>query len=462
MAELDPKVYNTDPNQMINAARGLVGLQKDKFELVQKQLQQMQSMFGTLALKKDLAAGDIHDVAARGAALGLWSPQQAAVELGNMPNTPEGLRQYVTGHLANVMSAQERFNQQNPQPQWIDNGANKYPIAQSGLNPEPRVVGQPMRNDVPPTVAHAPTQIGMQDGRPLMGTQNQFNERATGQPLPGYPTTQDRPAGANGYPTRQPMQQQQPSPVTPNAVPTVQAPPLNRAPGQMPGGGILMGQPLGQHEAASGEGSAIGGMIGELGKAVNTSPQRKAALSNLSGLLDQFTSGPGMTDWNKVKTGVNANLPLPAGWEMFNPKNIASQEEFRKQAVQLAQQQFAAIGGTGTDEKFGSAVQTSPSEELSKMGNKGIIALLRGNEDALSIKAKEWQKWREAGNGPETLPAFNNAFNKSYDPRTFQFKHMKPDDRAAMVKSMSKEDRASFARNLKAAQQQGWVNPNGE
>ena len=97
--------------------------------------------------------------------------------------------------------------------------------------------------------------------------------------------------------------------------------------------------------------------------------------------------------------GSNRNI-LPRPECSPTRSSIASQEAAftESEAEQLAQQQFATIGGTGTDAKFGSAFKSNPNETLSAMGNKGIINLPKGTMRMRS-KPKNgafWQKWLAA------------------------------------------------------------------
>jgi hypothetical protein len=152
------------------------------------------------------------------------------------------------------------------------------------------------------------------------------------------------------------------------------------------------------------------------------------------------------------KAWVNRNVPLPANWQ-FDPKSIASQEQFNKQAGLLAQSQFAAIGGTGTDTKFNASYSTSPNETLSKMGNKGIIRFLKGNGDAIQAKTEAWQQWRYGTmgapkrgipptepQGADTYDQFSREFNSHFDPRAFQFKYIPKAERQTYVDRMDPEE----------------------
>lgn len=216
-----------------------------------------------------------------------------------------------------------------------------------------------------------------------------------------------------------------------------------------------VGLPPGQAEAASGIAAASAAQANSLTQSADTSPIRKGMLGNLEGDLAQFTAGPG-ADWTKVaKAWANRNV-LPSGMQ-FDPTSIASQEAFTKQAEQLAQQQFAAIGGTGTDAKFGSAFKSNPNETLSALGNNGIINLLKGNEDAIQAKNGAWQKWVAQGNPPQSYPQFAAQFNQSFDPRVYQSQYMSKNDFVKMAKSMSTPELRDFSAKLNSAKSQGLV-----
>lgn len=222
------------------------------------------------------------------------------------------------------------------------------------------------------------------------------------------------------------------------------------------GPGIQTGLSPSAQSAATVSGGAGAGAAVRLREAADLAPNAKAMLGNLEEDLKGFTSGPA-ADWTKVaKAWTNRNVPLPKDWQ-FDPKSIASQEQFTKQAYQLAQQQFAAIGGTGTDAKFSSAFETNPHETLSHLGNEGIIRLLKGNQDAISAKYKAWQQYRKA-HGPDSYDDFSEEFNSSYDPRVFQFKYMSKADRQKYVDRMDDKDRGKFLQDLHAARKRGWSN----
>lgn len=259
-----------------------------------------------------------------------------------------------------------------------------------------------------------PTQTGITpQGAPVYGSRGQFNYQATGGAGPA-------PAGAGGPP----------------GIPTALSPSAAAA------------API------VGAASASAGV--RLREAADMAPQAKAMLGNLEEDMKHFTAGPG-SDWTRVgKAWTNRNVPLPKDWK-FDPKSIASQEQFNKQATQLAQQQFAAIGGTGTDAKFSSAFETNPNETLSHLGNEEIIRLLKGNQDAISAKYKSWLQYKKA-NGPDSYDQFSEEFNRDFDPRVFQFKYMPKAARQEYIDRMDKNDQSKFLQDLHSARRRSWTN----
>lgn len=221
-------------------------------------------------------------------------------------------------------------------------------------------------------------------------------------------------------------------------------------------GGPAAGLAPGVAAAATKTAEASADMGNQLVAAANQAPITEGILQNMDKTLGEFTSGPG-ADWTRVGKAF-ANTVLPAGMK-FDPKSIASQEEFNKQAYSLAQSQFQALGGTGTDAKLASAASTSPNELLSKEGNKGIVQLLRGNNDALKVKAKEWNKWKKdpVHGGEDSYAEFSDRFNEDFNPRVFQFKYIPTTERNAWYQAMSPDDRRAFEKSAKIAKQNGWI-----
>jgi|HubBroStandDraft_3_1064219.scaffolds.fasta_scaffold06212_4 hypothetical protein len=212
-------------------------------------------------------------------------------------------------------------------------------------------------------------------------------------------------------------------------------------------------------EAATSTAKTSADLGNALTTAANEVPATKGILDNLDRTLANFTPGPG-ADYRRFGKAL-ANTVIPDSLKDklgFDPKSISSQEEFNKLGYQLAQNQFQALGGTGTDSKLHSTMMTSPSELLSQEGNKNIISLLRGNNDALQVKAREWNKWKKT-NGEDSYAEFSDQFNQNFNPRVFQFKYVPPADRQNWYKTMSPQDRDQFKADLDYADAKKWIKP---
>lgn len=357
-------------------------------------------------------SSDVIQALSHATAVGMASPQEAAQVFSTLPRTPDGkidesgVKAWAQQQQLNVMTAQERMNAISPTPTVINTGQQQVPVRLPQIG-APSVAGPGIQNQLPPST-------------PV------FNSQTNQQGYLG-------PTGGGGAP-----------------------PQAGGAPGAAPGGGmILSGPPLGAGAAADVDATAGASQGVALQRRSDQIPQNKAILGNLEGALGQFTSGPGQ-DWKKVAASfVNTNSPFG---NVFDPKKIASQEEFNKQATQLAQSQFQALGGTGANMQLESTTLTSPNSELSKLGNKGIIALLKGNEDAINVKNQAWQQFKsEPGNGPQSYGKFSTEFNKSYDPRVFQSQYLTPEDNKKMISGMAKPEQKQFLNAYRTALSQGWV-----
>lgn len=439
-------------------------------EAFQKRMAITNHLFSGLASKERPTYSDVQDVAAK-----VLDPALGAKEVGiTLPvimNALKSFRDPATGKplsspeirkkaleiQTHAAATSEILHQHSPQVNVLDDGSS-IQFVPGGTKAAPAAnVAYP--KTLPPTTVEATP-----EGR-------QFRGAPTAPPAPPFrtSTSPDRPASfdqrfegapppAGGLPGVFPRM---PGPATPSAA--VEPPGSPSAPRP------VVSQPVarpmaelrpGYTEAATSVATAGAGQANALTQANDSSMTRKAMLGNLEDDLSKFTAGGG-ADWTRIaKNWTNRNLPVPKEWQepggMLDPKSVASQEQFNKQAAMLAQQQFTAIGGTGTDAKFSSAFTTSPNETLSQLGNKGIIRLLKGNEDAIQAKNKAWNVWRKA-NGPDTYADFSQDFNDKFDPRAFQFKYLDKKERADYVKGTEPEERERFLHDLAHAHKQGWV-----
>lgn len=398
-------------------------------ETFQKRMATTYHLFSGLASKDTPTGDDVMNVAAQALnpayeadKVGITVPViMAAVNQFKDPKTKQWLPSAEIRKKALEIQTQagttaEILEQHSPRGEWIDRGGNLvYVPVGTRQNP---ATGTVVRKNLPPT-----TQVVGSGGETrLLGEQ------------PAAPG-----AGV----------------VSPNAPekPGVTAP---------AGPGPATSLPPGQAEAMVGTAQEGARLANELTRSNDTSVGRKAILGNMETMLRDFESGKG-ADWTLfAKNFANRNLPVPDSWKqeggILDPKSVKSQEEFNKLAVQLAQQQFSAIGGTGTDAKFSSAFETSPNELLSQLGNKGIISLLKGNEDAIQAKNRAWIAYRRKnGASADKFADFSADFNDHFDPRVFQFKYLDPKDRQAYIDGMSADEADKFLHDITYARKQGWV-----
>lgn len=368
-------------------------------------------------------SSDVMSALAHAGSVGLASPQELSRIYSTLPRLPNGqidesqIKAWALQQQLNVMSASERLNALSPSPTLVNNGQQTTPIRFPQVG-APSIAGPGVQMQLPPTT-------------PV------FN---AGSNQPGYlgPTGGGAPQAPQGAPGRAPWQGG------------------SQVASQGGSGFIASGPKLGASEAAgvTAQNAAQSGV--NLNKVADQVPEQKAILGNLEGALSKFTAGPG-ADWKKVAAAmVNQNLQS-FGFKGFAPDKIASQEEFTKQASMLAQNQFKQLEGTGTDRQLDSTMSTSPNTALSKMGNQRIIALLKGNADAISAKRQAWQQWQQAGNGPESYNEFSTAFNKDWDPRAFQLQYLQPKEAKEMLGGMNANEKKDFNRVMNIGVKNGWV-----
>lgn len=399
-------------NKLLQQKQQTLGIQQQQLELANKHIEAMQGYLAPLIAKPDVSTKDIISAAGTLISEGRATPQEVAAEFSSMPSGEGGsqpstqqLKGWLQGYLIKSLDAQSRLN------------------AVAGV----------------PTVTNLGDRVNVSAISPLTGI------HSLGDMKPGLPptTTKYNPAtkqmeyvggpGANDLP---------PGTAKPISAGDLTAP--------QPKGGIPSAPPLGASTAADVSAQSNADQAMSLQKSASTVPQQKALLGNMESKLDDFTSGPGAETWKNIAAGVQR---IYGG----QSQGVASNEDFNKMAAMIAQTQFQALGGTGTDAKLDSAVHTSPNDFLSKRGNKEIIHLLKGNADAISVMNDEWQKAQQKGMGPEDYGRFVNQFNKTYDPRAFQLQYMTPKERSSILGGMSDAEKTRFRGAVNMAVENQWI-----
>jgi len=411
-------------------------LQTKQVALARTHFNNIASGFGSLAAKPDVSYKDFIGLAGDYIAQGMITPQTAATELASLPPnaTPQQLQQIAKNYQLRALDGSAQIDKMYGSPQVLNTGGEQRIVAASPMMGTTTPISPTIANTQDPATRGQRIQTmnnGVPGTVPLSSIEDPYGNASGGQPA----ASGTSPLGTGRYPSQ--------------GAPAVPGGPAAAG----PAGFVPSGPKLGAEPAANVTATASANQGVALQQTADQVPQRKALLGNLEAALNNFTSGPG-ADWKKVGNSI-ANMANP--FTDFNAKGIASQEEFAKQATQLAQSQFQALGGTGTDAKLDSAMHTSPNTSLSKLGNQGIINMLKGNEDAIAVKNAEWQDYLAKGNSPQDYGAFSQHFNKLYDPRVFQSVYMSPDQRQDLLKGLDKSEKAQFQQSYNYAVSKGWI-----
>jgi hypothetical protein len=217
-------------------------------------------------------------------------------------------------------------------------------------------------------------------------------------------------------------------------------------------GSMATGLPPGTAEAQKAEAESGQEAARTLQNASNEIPQQRTQLDLMRNDLKAAESKFGPTAKYEKTANVIANRVLG-----FHPtmskEEIAGLESFDKVARQIALSQAGSLHAT--DQTLHTALGANPNTDLSAFGNENIINMLHGNADAVATKAKEWNKARRSGTGPDKFYQWSDQFNQSFDPRVFQFLRMDTKGRAALLRNIP--DKAEFEKALVAADRKGWI-----
>jgi hypothetical protein len=147
----------------------------------------------------------------------------------------------------------------------------------------------------------------------------------------------------------------------------------------------------------------------------------------------------------------------------------AAQEQFNKFSSQLQAAQLGTIGGVPTDDRQALAQAANPSLVLTSAGNKGIIHVLQGNQDASDAMGRAWLASPQYRQNPGGFDQWRAQFTAKdptsggqFDPRVFWLANMTRPEQTQYVQTMQKNNPAEFAqfnKNWRFAKAQGWTQP---
>lgn len=416
-----------------NLARGMQALQSQQFDLGKQRALFVQDRLGSLVTKPDLQFSDVTDMVGDMVRNNIIPPSEAPQILQHVPQDPAQLRasikQSYTAGLDHVNRMGYTYGNQTT---YDNNAGRQYGVTKQDQPGQPQFAGGTFQPKLPD-----PTEL--QPGPPVRDP----NTGAVSQPrLPADMVmgiargTHKYGFGPNGQMTIQPVGGSASAPQATVGVP---------------------GVPAGAVEAAGVTARAGAEQGASIEAAAANAPTRRAMLNNLEDDLKKFDTGPGAGVELAAKRAYNYGAEK-LGIPKYDEAGVAAHENFNKQSSQLIQQQFSALGGTGTDKQLGASISSNPNDTLSKMGNRQIVQLLNGNEDAIAAKNTAWQQWKQK-NGPDSNAQFQEDWNKTFSPRAFQWVHMTPAERKDMVANMKPGERAQVAKALQQAEDRGWIKP---
>jgi hypothetical protein len=422
-------------SQAAQVAGQLQGLQQQQFALGKQRVDYVHDQLGALLTKPDLSFNDATTVVGNLVSNGVMPKDKAAEVLSQLPQDPTQLRSAIQQHYVNTLDFRNRMSLGfGDTISHTDQGGIRYGVVNPQAPGSPQFTGGT-------SLAQRPDPSQLSD----ITTRGPSGAPVTTR-LPND-VVMDIARGKKGYDASKGGAYD----IGPNG----QMAQRGAAPAATPG---ISSLPVGAAEAASKTAGISAGLAGELADAVKGQPARQTLLSNLESDMTKFDTGPlagkslaARRLFNDVKDRIPGGDLIPG----FDRESISAHENFNKNASQLIQQQFTALGGTGTDRQLGSAISSNPNDALSKMGNRDIVAMLHGNEDALAAKNKAWLDYQKK-NGAESYPQFQQDWNSKFSPRAFQFARMDPKLKADYFNSLTTPEKEALKHATAIGREEGW------
>lgn len=210
--------------------------------------------------------------------------------------------------------------------------------------------------------------------------------------------------------------------------------------------GMPVTQPVGEPELQK----ASADQYANLRKLAETSPQVNADLANLrqfSKIMDDF-GGP-TADLELKANTLAQRVGIKDGVTLGRDK-VAAAQEFNKIANQLASNQQRQMSDAGLRVSEGS----NPSIMMSQLGRDNVVAMLQGNQDAITrwrreaskagIQGGQYHKWAE-----------ENGSN--FDVRAFQFARLPKAEQQKFINTMETDAAAAMLNKYEEYRKKDWV-----
>lgn len=405
---------------MVHVAREAQGLKSDQYDLATRQLGTLRSTLSSLLANPNVSSKEVIEAGGKLAAEGIVTPQMLATELAGMPQDPNGLRQWLTGHLANTMDTEQKLHQFYGSNGLIDNGTTLQPVIQRSPMMGGGVVnaGGGIQKGLTPGEQVAPQHVVGPNGQPGIVTTSEF-ARSRGLNVPGAAV----PAPAPGKVTSAPLQ---PLPPTPTALPP------------------------GQGEAQQQVGAGSGQQLDTDMKAARSLPDRTFGLVHAIPALERLgTTGTGPTS-EGLHDFVSAMQTL--GVPIADPNRVKDYDEARKYLVDWVNRS----GNTGTNDKLAAMFAGSPSVGIS---NAAAVDIAKSAVALERMKSAAPLAFQKTGLSADQYTRWAQQWAQQQDPRAYGFDLMAPDERAKFVKSLSPREKAQFVASLRTAHDNGLTNP---
>lgn len=318
--------------------------------------------------------------------------------------TPEQIRNALQKIQLQTMDTQERFNAVYGSPVQVDTGAR---IEQGSFSPMTgyRPAGS-FDKSLSPADLSTPTQIGVgPGGEPIMGTKEQFIQKATG------------------------------------------------------GNGIATALPAGQAEFAT----TTAKRANEIQDYAASAPQRISAMQNVRSaipLAPGTAFGPTAALTGQIGK-ITTALGIPF---VVSKEGTASMDEISKALSLIAAHQGQALGA-GTDASRATVQNANPSLANSKEGLLQNLSVVEGNERYAVAKNRALQEW--LSNHPASTTAqFEAAFNKNFTPLALQVQTMPQAEQKRIWSSLSGKqnkdgtwsgEKGRFLKTMDMFAQRGWT-----
>lgn len=356
-----------------------------KLELANKQLGALRSSFSSLASKGDLSHGDIISEASRLVAAGIVPREMAAREIQAsqaFANDPAKLKQFVTGHLTNIVGAQEQLNLAYPNAVPMNTG-------------DRTIYTQPNRLTGSVGVARGSAAVIPNEA----GPESRMVQDTTVDPSTGANVAIPR---GSRFDTRG------------NVKPVTVAPQAGG--GTAPAGALQTSQTA---NFQAGQKAYSEDLSGAATRVSGTQPLLKAI--PLLESLGAAGAGPGSEAWNRAK-----NFLVTQGVLNENASNADVRDEVKKYL-----NQYVGKSGVAQRSDMGQALAEQSSPNLGT-AQKATLELAR---NAIAYDRMEAARPLSYKDKPDGYLKYKAEWTQTQDPRAYRIDLMPITDRAELMKS---------------------------